>query len=226
MADYINKNILCEAYIHIRLEHTSPARQEAYLHELKEFARKRARFFLYDEVELDLRHKKGSLTLYVTILGTIGALYKGIGEYPKFREGAMVAFEDVKRLADTIISEGLFGARAKKKQIVRLEARAGVVGSLRKIVGQLEMVKQSDGSRSGGWMAAKITATHEDISLLMGNLRSEKDKEFVISGLEDLVDQLPIVPAPMRRKPQNSADIEAYKAARTDLLTYLRDQHR
>jgi hypothetical protein len=222
MADYINKNILCEAYLHIHPQHMDQERQAALLNNLRDFTTQRARFFLYEKVELDLRHKKGSLTLYVTILGTVGALYKAIGAYPKFREGAIAAFDDVKRLAEVIISEGLFDARARRTNIVRLEARTGVVGSLRKIVSQLDLVRQSDGARSARWMAAHLDQAFEDIRTLMENLRSEADRDFVAEGLAGLVDQLPVEPSPVRKKKNDPRDIEAYKRVRSDLRQHLR----
>jgi hypothetical protein len=225
MADYIDKNILCEAYIHIEPEEWLTQSQDQYLTELKSFATSRGRFFLYDDIELDLSHKEGTLTVYVTILGTIGALYKGVGKYPKFREGAVAIYDDVKRFAEMVISEGLFGAKARRDQIVRLEARTGVVGSLRHIVSLLDSVRREDGSSGIRGMTSRLKAAEEAAYELISNLNSEEDREFIRTGLEQLAEQLPAVPSPHKRKRNDPKQVGQYKIARASLLASLGKSH-
>jgi len=85
MADYIDKNILCQAYVHIRLPGpTSEEKLAAIKQQLTEFAAVRARFFIYPEIDVDIEFKEGSLKSYITILG---AIYAAICNYGSFRSG-------------------------------------------------------------------------------------------------------------------------------------------
>jgi hypothetical protein len=225
MADYIDKNILCEAYIHLEPEDWLTKSQDQYLEELEAFATKRGKFFLYSDIELNLRHKEGTLTVYVTVLGTIGALYKGVGEYPKFREGAVAIYDDVKRFAETVITEGLFGAKARRNQIVRLEARTGVVGSLRHIVSLLDSVQREDGTNGVRGMIRRLQTAEEASRDLISNLNSVEDREFIRVGLKQLAGQLPAAPSPHKRKENDPKQVQQYKDARASLIASLEPAH-
>jgi len=157
VADYINKNILCQAYLHFETDEDSAEHRRAYLKYLQSFADQRAKFFLYPDVELESKSKPGTITAYISILGTIKALhaaalvtllYTGVTGYPKFRAGVVAIYDDVKRLAEVLISEGLFSAKTRRPQIIRLEARTGVIGTLRNIVADADAIKAQNGIRT------------------------------------------------------------------------------
>jgi hypothetical protein len=222
MADYINKNILCQAYIHIEQDHLSAESLEKYVKSIESFTGQRAAFFLYPDAELEVKSKAGTLTLYVTILGTVTALFKAVGGYPTFRKGAIEIAEDVKRFADSVISESLFGARAKHDRIIRLESRTGVIGSLRHIVSLFDSLKKENGIRSPEWMVKQLDRTLEITENLINNLRSEDDKSFVCSGLASMLEMIPTTPAATRRvKSISEATARDFKDARSELTSLL-----
>ncbi|MEW8440534.1 MAG: hypothetical protein AB2689_20495 [Candidatus Thiodiazotropha taylori] len=205
MADYINKNILCQAYVHVEPEEITDGLLEGIEAHLKDFVRSRAEFFLYPDPDVEIELKDGSIKLYATIMGTITTLFAGVANYPEFREGAIQIYEDVRRLSDYIASESLFSTRARHDQVIRVEARTGVVGSVRKIVGEIDTVKTMNGTVYADRLANKLAQCKEDILKLMDNLRSDEDRVLVKKGFQELLEALPNTPTPPPRK-QNPPD--------------------
>jgi hypothetical protein len=218
MADYINKNILCQAYLHVEGEESEGVDTANVLPELRDFAATRAEFFLYPEVELDTSSKEGSLIVYVTVLGTIGAL---IIKYPEFRAGVIAIYDDVKRFSEYLVSEGLFKTHSRRKEIVRVEARTGVIGSLRKIVSDIDSVRRENGVRSERWMAERLEKIGEQIDVLRKNLHSEEDRELVREGLRQMILELPKLPAVRLHHTRSDEHASAYVAFRRELLNKL-----
>lgn len=200
MADYINKNILCQAYIHIDSRDFTEEGLERLKRHLTEFMQSRAEFFFYSDVETDLEFREGSLKIYLTILGTIGALYHATAEYKDFREGINLLHEDAKRLSEYLISEGIFSAKVKHNKIVRLEARTGVLGSLHKISSELEMISRSGGALKADEMTKRIKKIEDEIDRLSENIKSYQDAVLVSYGLISLLDEFPRTPDDPRGK--------------------------
>lgn len=132
MADYIDKNILCQAYVHVDLPvDITPGELDAIKEHLRQFTEARAKFFVYPDVVVEVEFREGSLKSYLTIAG---AIYLAIGNYGDFRGGVDYLYTDIKRLADSLVAETLFMTRARHHSIRRTEARTartGVVGSLK-----------------------------------------------------------------------------------------------
>jgi hypothetical protein len=120
MADYIDKNILLQAYVHIEVPGNLTSRRlEELRTELTRFAEARGRFFIYPEVEVELEFKEGTLKSYLTIAGM---LYAAIAAYGSFRSGVDYLYTDIKRLSDTLVAESLFVTKAKHNHIIRTES--------------------------------------------------------------------------------------------------------
>jgi len=128
VADYINKDILCQAYIHIEPVPMDEDELAVLKKELEAFINSRGKFFIYDEVGTSVEFKEGSLKVYASI---VGAIYLAIGQYGSFRAGVDYLSSDVKRLSETIVSESLFLTKRRHDSIVRAEARIGVIGTLK-----------------------------------------------------------------------------------------------
>lgn len=218
MADYISKNILCQAYLHVEGEESEGVDTANVLPELRDFAATRAAFFLYPDVELDTSSKEGSLIVYVTVLGTIGAL---IIKYPEFRAGVIAIYDDVKRFSEYLVSEGLFKTHSRKKEIVRVEARTGVIGSLRKIISDIDSVRRENGVRSERWMAERLEKISDQIEVLRKNLHAEEDRELVREGLRQMILDLPKSPAVRLNHTRSDEHASAYVALRRELLSKL-----
>lgn len=188
MADYIDKSIICQAYLHIDPvpEHLDEAALKA---QLESFLGVRAEFFLYKEVGTDVELKEGSLKIYLTILGT---LYAGISQYPSFRQGVEMLAVDSKRVSEYAISESLFLTKSRHDCVLRTEARTGVCGTLKKIADEIDYIKRESGKADPSRLIARMEALKKDIFLFKDNVTDPADKAWVFPQLKQYADeQLP-----------------------------------
>ncbi len=175
MADYINKNILAQAYLHIEPEDIESIDLDAISEHLSEFLRSRTDFFFTSSADISVEFAEGSIKVYGTVLGTIAAIYSGIATYPSFREGVLLLYEDSKRLSEYVVAEGLFTTNARHQNVVRLEARTGVIGSLRKVVGLIDQARNMNGVKSADKIEEKLVEADTELRLLLSNLNAEED---------------------------------------------------
>lgn len=222
MADYINKNILSQAYIHVE---PTDLETEGQLAEFKkhitEFARSRTNFYLHPDVSIEIEFEEGSLIARITVMGTIFLLMQGVANYPDFREGVGLIYNDSKRLAEYMVSEAQFFAGSKHQDVIRLEARTGVVGSLHKVILQLEQIKRgAGGSILAKDLVSKINKAQDDIEELIGNLQEQSDINLVKNGLSTLVNEIPENPKPPKDKTNTPLAISNYQNQRRKLRAY------
>lgn len=201
MADYIDKNILCQAYVHVELPAGITAeRLDEIKKHLEQFAISRGKFFVYQDVIVDVEFREGYLKAYVTIAG---AIYLAIVGYGGFREGIDYLYTDVKRLADAMVAEGLFMTQARHEAIRRTEARTGVVGSLKILVDDINVLEASLGQMSVAETAIRIKKIKDDADSLLVNVRADEDAENIQNELADFVDKLPErCPHPPEQRPE------------------------
>ena len=222
MADYIDKDILCQAYIHVEPEFLASDGYSQFADQLKKFAVDRAKFFLYSDVEVQIEFEEGSLKARVTVFGVLALLMQGVANYKDFKESAALMYDDVRRFSEMLVSEGLFESRAKHDQIVRTEARTGVVGSLKKIVVDLESLKKHESLKSEGWARNRIAAIQESTELLLARLKTEEDRAAVKSGLLALADELPNSPSRTPKRIPSGEYIEWWRDQRNKLRKKLK----
>lgn len=222
MADYINKNILSQAYIHVEPTELETEEQLlAFKNHISEFARSRTNFYLHPSVSIEIEIEEGTLKTRITIMGTIFLLMQSVSNYPDFREGVSLIYNDSKRLAEYMVSEAQFFAGSKHQDVIRLEARTGVVGSLQKVILQLEQIKRgADGSILAKDLVTKIDKTQSDIEDLINNLQNRMDIELVKNGLSGLVREIPKNPKPPKDKTNTSLAISSYQSRRRKMRQY------
>lgn len=210
MANYINENILCQAYIHVKSREDID--EQVLLECLQDFVRTRASHFLYPEANTNVEIKEGSIKLYVTILGTVATLFQGFSAYPSFREGAITLHEDVKMLSEYINSEGLYQTSAKHNQVIRVEARTGVLGSIRKIISMYDKTLASNGYVHATTLTKQLFEIESEIQKLIENLYSNEDVALIKNGFSEMTLNLPTSPKRQQGKqPSSQQDIDAYK---------------
>ncbi len=223
MADYINKNILSQAYIHIEPEFLDKDFNiETFKERITAFVKSRTSFFLSPEAIIDVEFEEGSLKARITVMGTILILLQGISNYKDFREGVQFIYSDSRRLAEYIISESLFGTKSRHENIIHLEARAGIIGSVQKVINQLEMIKRgAEGSMVATDITKKIKEAQSEIDKLLSNISDDYDKTFVNTGLLDLANRLPENPKPPKDKSNTSNSVAIYRDERKKLIDLL-----
>ncbi|HHF3203162.1 hypothetical protein [Vibrio alginolyticus] len=99
MADYINKNILSQAYIHVEPAGIETEEQlEAFKESIRAFALSRTEFFLSEGLDINIEFEERSIKTRVTVIGTLMLLLQGISSYKDFREGLQLLYSDSKWL--------------------------------------------------------------------------------------------------------------------------------
>lgn len=223
MADYINKNIVSQAYVHIEpTAFETPEDLERFKSSLESFAKSRVGFFLSPDLPIEIVFEEGSLIARVTVLGTICLLLQGISNYKDFREGIQLIYSDAKRVTDYIISHTSFEAGARQENVIRLEARVGIIGSIQKCINQLESIKRgANGGLLAEGISKKVTDAISELQKLMGNINDPNDKELIKNGLIEIVNELPDIPKPPKDKVNSQEAILGYQRKRHQLLSTL-----
>jgi hypothetical protein len=215
MADYIDKSIICQAYLHI--DPVPEGLDEAGLKaSLEGFLSVRAEFFLYKEVGTQVELKEGSLKIYLTILGS---LYAGISQYPDFRQGVDMLAADAKRVSEYAVSESLFLAKSRHDCVLRTEARTGVCGTLKKIADEIDHIKRESGSTDPSRLIARMESLTKDITAFKGNVTDNEDRVWVFGELKKYAEaQLPKIAVPKKDEAVSAAVMTAYRQERTRLI--------
>lgn len=206
VADYIDKNILCQAYVHVELpDDMTPEKLAEIKEHLTIFATLRGKFFVYPDVDVGVEFREGSLKAYISIAGIIIVAIEGYGG---FREGIDYLYTDVKRLADSLVSESLFMTKTKHQQIVRTEARTGIIGSLKVLIDDMNNLEASVGQIPTDEAARRIKRIKDDAEVLLTNVRSEDDADNIEGEIAEFAKKLPNKwPTPTDRRPDDSATI-------------------
>ncbi|WP_298441612.1 hypothetical protein [uncultured Ferrimonas sp.] len=226
MADYINKNILSQAYIHVEPTGIETEEQlEAFKENLRAFALSRTEFFLSDGLDINIEFEEGSIKARVTVIGTLMLLLQGISSYKDFREGLQLLYSDAKWLSDAIISESLYQTKAKHHDVIRVEARTGIIGSVHKVINQLERIKSgAKGAMLASDIVEKIDDVQAELSKLMDNICDLGDRHLIAKECEHLIEKLPEIPVPPKDKINSSHAINEYRRKKS-LLSSSIDIH-
>lgn len=219
MADYINKNILSQAYIHVEPTGIETEEQlEAFKENLRAFALSRTEFFLSDGLDINIEFEDGSIKARVTVIGTLMLLLQGISSYKDFREGLQLLYTDAKWLSDAIITESLYQTKAKHHDIIRVEARTGIIGSVHKVLNQLERIKSgAKGTMLASDLVEKINDVQGELSKLMDNICDLDDRNLVATECKYLVQELPEIPVSPKDKTNSNHAINEYRRKKSSL---------
>lgn len=222
MADYIDRSILCQAYIHILEPGIEPSEFDRVREVIRAFAQERGRHFLYGDVDAEVEFLPGSLKVKVTFLGKLTAL---ILAYGALRGGVDYIIKDVKRIADTVSTESLFQAKGKSEDVLRIENRSGVVGTLKRISDGANWLEENNGRVSQAEMHEKIVELRKQVERLSGTLRGEEDREFVSDEVSELLEgQLPNTPQRPGGSPPDPEAIDLYARERRRLIEIVEEE--
>ena len=224
MANYINNNILSQAYIHIEpKKFKSQEELQQFKVELEEFTRQRVDFFLSPDLPIEIEFEDGSLKAKITVLGTICGLFHFISGYKDFREGIQFLYSDTKRVTDYIISHTTFESGSRQQDVIRLEARVGIIGSIQKSINQLETIKRG---ANGGMLvedvSSKINDAIVDLEKLMSHIQDADDKQLVRAGLRDIASEIPNQPKPPKDKVNSPEAILNFQKRKKMLIGHLK----
>ncbi len=215
MANYINQNILCQAYIHIDPVPLDESEYADFKLRIQEYIDTRGKFFLYDGIDTDIELKDGSLKIYGSILGFF---YLAISQYGDFRTGVDYLEKDIKRLSEVIISESLFQSKSRHNNIIRVEARIGIIGSLKSIIDEIDHIQTSSGRVHPDDISNQLANLTNKIIKLIDNLNSDEDIKYVKENLNTEINNISIMPQPQPKKTISQESKLLYRRERRRLL--------
>ncbi|WP_099062505.1 hypothetical protein [Serratia sp. BW106] len=202
MANYIDSNILSQSYVHVEptwLTSVTNEQKEAELQRIKdnitEYAQKRLKFFLYDNVDIEVEFEDGSIKAKITAYGKVCVLLSAltpaghvVANYPQYREGVKAIISDVHKIGNVVNSEVLFQTRSRSKdEIIRVEARKGIVGSLEKIHNKMTSIENKLIRKDNSSIAiySDILDLNKYISELDANLKDKQDRDSISKSLHE-----------------------------------------
>lgn len=203
MARYINKEIICEAYIHLEVDDSfSPEKIKKIEAELKSFFDARVKFLLGDSVQTEVETEPGSLKVKLTAFAGVATLLgAAVINYPDFREGVRTLHEDSKLLAEATNLETIFVTKTPSCDRLHAEARTGVIGRIAKLVSSIENLrdqannlaaptKKTDINRIIETTRAVDNLSAEAVKLL-SKVQTDEDRFCIAKGLFSAFKQLP-----------------------------------
>ncbi len=199
MANYIDREILCEAYTHLDIgtynDVESRQRLEA---ELRDFIQPRAGFIFGEEVELQFEFEEGSLKTKIAVLGSVAAL---ISAYGSFRQGTDQLARDAVVLAQAANLEVVFKTRTNLCDRIRIEKRSGVFGRIAELLRSAETLRDNAGhhrfpstERDLAEVKTNIESLnhwHTDATKLLGKFESDETRACVAAGLLEELERFP-----------------------------------
>ncbi|WP_332609304.1 hypothetical protein [Achromobacter sp. ESBL13] len=213
MADYVRKTILSQGYAHILNISLDAEEKTEYEVNLKTYQESRAKLMMSSSIVPEVKTKDGSLKVYATVYGSLS---DALGDVSGgFMEALNSLYVSSKMLADACILEGLFLSKAARRNLVRSEARTGVVKTTKDLFDMTAgavAAFQQDGFK-------KISATLEKIeqraTFLNDQFDQEKDKKLVWTYFFKAFNELPKSPTRLA----SSADGTQLKLYQSRLLT-------
>ena len=144
MANYINQEILCEAYTHFSVEDYPSESERAKLRkELLAFFTERAQFLFGESVQVIVEFEEGSLKTKLKVLGSaaivVGAL---VNSYGSFRQGVDQIAKDSQMLAQSGVLEIAFRTKTAYCDRINVERRRGVFGRANERILDLDSIKR------------------------------------------------------------------------------------
>lgn len=199
MANYINQEILCEAYTHLDIENFSDQNSREKLEaEIKQFIEPRAEFIFGEKVEVKITFDDGSLKTKIAILGVVAGL---ITQYNDFKDGIESMSRDAIVLAQAANLEVIFKTRTANCDRIRIEKRSGVLGRVNHLINSLEKIKDAAGHSRIPSSEHDFHDTEETVqsllswqreaNTLMEKLESNETKACIASGLLEELEHLP-----------------------------------
>lgn len=142
MANYINSEILAEAYTHLEIDlYEDKVKLATLKQELTTFFHERASFLFGTDVEIKIEFEEGSLKTKIIAIGSAAATIVGVlGSYGDFRQSVNQLANDATSLAQSANMEVIFRTKTPHCDRLRIEKRKGVFGRVASLLNDLDAV--------------------------------------------------------------------------------------
>jgi hypothetical protein len=187
MADYVRKTILSQGYAHIEGVKLNAQQKEDFEVTIAEYQKPRAKVLLGREIIPEVRTEDGSLKVYTTVYGSLS---DALGSFDIFMVALNSLYGSSKMLADACNLESLFLSRAKKKALIRAEARTGVVRSTKDLFDRVIYLAEGRQQESNAKITKNLADLDKKIIFLNDQLTYGRDKELVWKELIILMHEL------------------------------------
>ena len=143
MANYINKEILCESYSRLNIDiYDDKEALEKLRIDITKFFQERATFLFGEGIEFEVEFEEGSLITRVKALGSAATKLAGlIIGYGGFRDGVNHLVDDSILLAQGTNLELIFKTKANYCDRVTFEKRSGILGRTQELIQTLDIAK-------------------------------------------------------------------------------------
>lgn len=200
MANYIDRELLCEAYTHLDIENYSGIEERQRLEaELRDFIQPRAQFIFGEEVDLRFEFEEGSLKTKIAVLGSVATL---IASYGDFRQGADQLSRDAVVLAQAANLEVIFKTRTNLCDRIRIEKRSGVFGRISELLRAAETIRDNAGHHrfpnterdlyEVNVNIDALNAWYTDAEKLIHKLETDETRACVAAGLLEELERFPM----------------------------------
>ena len=187
MADYVRKTILSQGYAHIEGVTLNAQQKEDFEVTIAEYQKPRAKVLLGREIIPEVRTEDGSLKVYTTVYGSLS---DALGSFDVFMVALNSLYGSSKMLADACNLESLFLSRAKKKALIRAEARTGVVRATKDLFDRVIYLSEGRQQDSNTKISKNLADLDKKIVFLNEQLTYGRDKELVWEELIPLMLEL------------------------------------
>lgn len=222
MANYINRSILCQAYVHIEETDLTDEEMDSFRLFIEKFILERGQFFFTPAAESDVRIKEGSEIIYATILGGSGAIYSAIAAYPSFRQGVTSLSRDASRLTAGIISECLFQVRSTQFESIRIESRVGVFGKVDRAITLIDTVHAGLESVKPKTTCNRISRIDKELQSFFYRIDDQIDRDYIKNELFKIADtKLPARIPKSKKVNPTTEENRIYRATRASLIDTL-----
>jgi hypothetical protein len=201
MANYINKTILSESYSHIDVVELSSAEKSEFEVGIRAYQAPRAKRMLGVDIEPVVRTEDGSLKVYLTVYGS---LKDALGEFTDFRQALQLLYASSRMVAEACNLESLFLAQATKKQLIRSEARTGVVKATKDLYDQLKYLNETTERFSHKNLSLMADDLAKKTVQLNKNLTEAQDQQLVWRKLLPMYNRLPALAQKLQQNPDES----------------------
>jgi hypothetical protein len=220
MADYIDRQILCQAYVHVEPSHFSAKDAETLRETIKEFIQKRGEFFIGSGIETEIVFEDGSLKIKASIYAKVTiAITNAIVLYGGFRAGIDYLAADGKGLSEATVLECLFQTQCHHNETIHTEARIGVIGQIKRVNNSIDRIRHDLPSVDTELSAKRIDRLAEEIRRLRSNIKDQQDIDFVSEKIMAEVDALLPKKAPKNFLSKES--IRRYELSRQNIADAL-----
>jgi hypothetical protein len=211
VANYIDQEILCEAYTHFEVEnYPTQGERDQLKGELLAFFTERAHFLFGENVEVFVEFEEGSLKTTLKVVASAAVLATTlVTAYGSFRQGVDQISKDSQMLAQSGVLEIAFRTKTAYCDRINVERRKGVFGRAHERLLQLDSVRArisgtdlpSDSKELKLFTLTvnALTKWDDQTDNLFAKLENDETKACISAGLLEELAKLPdeLVWAPM-----------------------------